>query len=400
MLAFGIEHHRITMYPFLRLSGNVDERIHAMVQASKPRYQPTSGHTHLTTPPVHTAEKQVARLPVMFDRYRPQITHAMRRNLSAGGLGVYDSLRYYMGWVDVNGSPCVATEGKALRPSLCLFACEAAGGTASEAIPTAVALEFIHNFSLIHDDIQDQDETRHHRPTLWAVWGVSKALVAGNVLRVTADMSLAYLVEQGVAIDRALAAVGLLTEAYLEMIEGQYMDLSFEGRPDIGMDEYLTMISRKTGALIRCAANLGATIGTRDEATVEAFREFGRSLGYVFQIRDDVLGVWGDEETTGKPVGADIRRKKNSFPVVYAMSRAAGEDKELLARIYQSDHVGDEDVIAVLELMERLDAKEYAQSLAAKHCDRALSALEMVELSPSIRQESEELVHFLLVRDH
>ena len=109
----------------------------------------------------------------------------------------------------------------------------------------------------------------------------------------------------------------------MEMIEGQYLDISFEGRHDIGMDDYRRMISRKTGALLRCSLNLGAAVGTDDAQTVAAFRESGRALGYVFQIRDDVLGVWGQEDVTGKPVGADIRRKKNSYPVVYAMENAA-----------------------------------------------------------------------------
>ena len=309
-------------------------------------------------------------------------------------------LRYYMGWVDIRGNPCAATEGKALRPALCLFACEAAGGTVSEAMPAAVALEFIHNFSLIHDDIQDRDEIRHHRPTLWAVWGVPKALVAGNVLRIVADMALERLLDEGVQIGRAVTVVQLLTEAYLEMIEGQYLDLSYEGRLDIGMNQYLGMISRKTGALIRCALHLGAVIGARDEAVVEAFRQCGSSLGYVFQIRDDVLGIWGEQEATGKPVGADIRRKKNSLPTVYAMSQARGTDRQLLLDLYQKDDLGDDDVETALGIMDRVDARGYAESLGAIHGRAALNALAGAELARQARAEMEELVDFLLVRQH
>ena len=339
-------------------------------------------------------------MPAIFQRYRSDINHALRGYLSRDDVGVYDMLRYNMGWVDLDGNPCAATEGKALRPTLCLFACEAAGGSVKEAMPAAVALEFIHNFSLVHDDIQDRDETRHHRLTLWAAWGVPKALVAGNVLRVVADRTLDGLVEEGVDLDRALAAVGVLTEAYLEMIEGQYLDLSYEGRPDIGIRDYLDMISRKTGALIRTSLKLGALIGTRSRATIQALLECGRSLGYVFQIRDDVLGVWGDQDTTGKPVGADVRRKKNSFPVVYAMAEARGEDKRSLKAIYRKDHIGDDDVAVVLDIMGRTKAKEYAQSLAEEHSDRALRAMDGVELAPNIRQELQELARFLLVRDY
>jgi len=354
----------------------------------------------LTTPPIHAAKAQATRLPAVFQRYRSDIDQALRGSLSMNDIAMYDMLRYYFGWVDVDGNPCTGPEGKALRPTLCLFACEAAGGSIRDAMPVAVALEFIHNFSLIHDDIQDRDETRHHRPTLWTVWGVPRALVAGNVLRVVADISLEGLVEEGVDPDRALATIGVLTEAYLEMIEGQYLDISYEGRPDIGVTDYLDMISKKTGALIRSSLKLGALIGTRDRATIDAFLACGRSLGYVFQIRDDVLGVWGDEDTTGKPVGADIRRKKSSLPVVHAMSAAPAEDKSMLRHIYQKDQLDDDDVCAVLDVMERSDTRGYAQSLAEEHSQRALEAVSGVELSPTVHRDLEELVGFLLVRDY
>ena len=354
----------------------------------------------MATPPLSTADARAIDLPGMFHRYRAPITGALRLALPEHEAPVYQLLRYYMGWVDVDGNPWVATEGKALRPTLCLFACEASGGETYNAMPAAVALELIHNFSLIHDDIQDGDETRHHRATLWPVWGMPKAMVAGNVLRVMADKCLEGLMDHGLEPDRALEAVGLLTEAYLEMIEGQYLDISFEGRHDISMDEYLAMISRKTGALIRCSVNLGALIGSRDMATVAAFRECGVSLGHVFQIRDDLLGVWGDEETTGKPVGADIRRKKNSFPLVYAMAVAEGKDKQVLVDIYGQEHLADNDVATVLDVMEHVNVREQGESLAAQKGRRALDALTDVELGPEARRELEELVHFLLVRQH
>ncbi|HIO65027.1 MAG TPA: polyprenyl synthetase family protein [Dehalococcoidia bacterium] len=338
-------------------------------------------------------------LPQMFQRYRANISRSLRDNLSQQHSDVYDMLRYYMGWVDENGRPHEAMEGKALRPTLCLFACEAVGGALEMAMPSAVALEFIHNFSLIHDDIQDRDEIRHNRKTLWAVWGDPKALVAGNVLRVVADECLHQLLDSGLDYDRALAAGTLLTEAYLEMIEGQYLDLQFEGRHDISMSDYLNMISRKTGALIRCSLNLGAVVGAQEQGVGDAFKESGRAMGYVFQIIDDVLGVWGDEETTGKPVGADIRRKKNSYPVVYTMGRANDKDQKMLNEIYEKDELDDSDVDSVLAVMDRLDVKNQAQQEAEKYANVALESLAPVELSREARQEVEDLAHFLLVRD-
>tara|TARA_B100002003_G_scaffold114322_1_gene105773 strand:+ start:1922 stop:2986 length:1065 start_codon:yes stop_codon:yes gene_type:complete len=352
----------------------------------------------LAVPASLAADGAPTSLPNLFQRYRPGIAKALRDELSQNHVDLYDLLRYYMGWVDENGRLRPAMEGKGLRPTLCLFACEAVGGAAGLAMPAAVALEFIHNFSLIHDDIQDLDETRHGRKTLWAVWGIPKALVAGNALRIVADQVLHQLVAAGLEHKRALIAVGLLTEAYLEMIEGQYLDLSFEGRHDIGMDDYLEMISRKTGALIRCSLALGAVIGTANPATATAFRDCGAALGYVFQIRDDILGVWGDEETTGKPVGADIRRKKNSYPVVFAMEQSKGEDARTLNRIYESEQLDGPDVASVLEIMDRVDVRGHAHESAAAYAGAALDSLGAVEMSGPIRQEIEDLTRFLLVR--
>ena len=315
------------------------------------------------------------------------------------GSPVYDMLRYYMGWADETGAPITAMTGKAVRPTLCLFGCEAVGGSLNLAIPAAVALEFIHNFSLVHDDIQDEDETRHNRKTLWAIWGKPKALVAGNALRVIADIALHSLEREGLKPERSLTAVALLTESYLEMIEGQYLDMSYEGRRDISMDDYLRMISRKTGALIRCSLNLGAAVGTDDPATIAAMRECGRALGYVFQIRDDVLGVWGEEEITGKPVGADIRRKKNSYPVVYTMEAAEDEDRASISAMYTKPELDDQDVDSVLAIMEKTRVRERAQTEAAGWADAAIRAIAPVELPPRRREQIEEFTHFLLVRD-
>ena len=339
-------------------------------------------------------------LPSPFERYRPHIDAALRARMAGRSSPLYDMLRYSMGWSDANGTPVGGSTGKALRPVLCLSACEAVSGEFEPALPAAAALELIHNFSLIHDDIQDRDELRHHRPTLWSVWGDGKAIVAGNSLRVVADAAVGGMIANGGNPKEALNLTGLFTEAYLEMIEGQYLDMAYEDQREVGLHEYLVMISRKTGALIRCAMNIGAAIGTPDRQTVDALRECGRSLGYVFQIRDDLLGVWGDEHSTGKPVGADIRRKKKSFPAVYAMSKARGEAKKALSRKYAQEELTDDDIALVLEIMDEAGVREYAQNLAAEHCDQAMWRLSSVEMTPESRRDIEEIAHFLLVREH
>ena len=359
-----------------------------------PGAAPVRSESLTDTPPIPDPSP-VIPLPAVFDRYREEVGHALRASLSGDDSLIRRMLAYAMGWVDVEGAPTLATEGKALRPTLCLLACEATGGATADAMPAAVALELVHNFSLIHDEIQDRDDVRRHRPTLWKVWGERKALVAGNVMRIFADMALWGHRDR----ETALTVAGLVTQANLDMIEGQYMDLHFEGRLDITMDDYLAMISRKTGALIRCSLVAGAAAGSGDPAVIEAFQESGKAFGMVFQVRDDYLGVWGVEAATGKPVGADIRRKKNAFPFVYAMSKASGEGREALLEIYGQPEVGDGDVAAALDIMERLGARENAQALARYHSERAIEALRGIELTSEARQDIEEVAHFLLVRD-
>ena len=165
-------------------------------------------------------------------------------------------------------------------------------------------MELIHNFSLIHDDIEDRDLQRHHRPTLWAIWGEPKALTAGSVMFNLAFLALSQ--SRNVPGERLLYASSRLTQSSLEMIEGQYLDISFEERLDVTTGEYMDMISRKTGALISCALEVGAFLGSGDREMASLMAKAGRHLGNLFQIRDDILGVWGDPSVTGKAVGSDI----------------------------------------------------------------------------------------------
>ena len=344
-------------------------------------------------------------IPTILKTYRNIINCALRGSLANESLPVYDMLRYCMGWSDCQGEKVNGISGKAVRPSLCMFACESTGGDVKYAVPAAVALELIHNFSLIHDEIQDHDEIRHHRDTLWKVWGVPKALVAGNILRVVADKALEPL--HHLAHPEAMeVGRNLLTEACLEMIEGQYLDISFEGRLNISQDEYMGMISRKTGALIRCSVNLGSYIGSVYTSRalgveyVSRFREVGEHLGYAFQIRDDILGVWGREEDTGKQVGLDIRRKKNSLPIVHALATASNKELDILKKVYSRDVVSDNDVEMVLDILESLGSQKHAEDLASQYCGLALEAFDSIDINIKSRGEMEDLIKFLLVRTY
>ena len=353
-------------------------------------------------PPLRDAPVKVksgmSTSPSVLGRYSLLLGRELRASLEHGDPGLLLLLRYHMGWVDVEGAPSSGATGKALRPTLCLFACEAVGGVAARAMPVALALELIHNFSLIHDDIQDGDLERHHRPTVWVQWGVPTALVAGNAMRVLADSALHGLLERDVPLPTALHAQSVLTQRYLEMIEGQYLDLSFETRTDVTPDEYLTMVGKKTGALLEAATHLGALLGAQDAEQIEALRRCGRLLGLAFQARDDVLGVWGETGLTGKAVGADIRRKKKSLPVVHAFHQAGDAARSRLIELYRQDELDDDAVDAVLDVMEELGSRDFSQQVAEEKAQEAVEWVHRARLPAASQAHLEEMATFFAHR--
>ena len=344
-------------------------------------------------------------LPGMFARYKDVVEQGLTAVVPDAGLGDLNVLlQYHLGWCDKDGNPAgsPSSQGKALRPTLCMFACEALEGDLNRAVSAAAAIELIHNFSLIHDDIQDQDVERRHQPTVWSLWGQPKALVAGDSMQCLGDLSMLRGAQLGVSPGTALRVSGILTEGYLEMIEGQCLDLGFETRTDITTDEYLHMIACKTGALIRSAVEVGATLANDDSTVTNAFASFGRYLGRAFQIRDDYLGVWGDETATGKSTDNDIRQRKKSFPAVFALDRAAGAARDDLHRIYdperRQEELDDSDVARVMAIMDELGAPQFADRLTAESATLASEALAEVELPSWARQEVDQLVDFLARR--
>ena len=344
-----------------------------------------------------------AKLPGMFSKYQSSVEQELYRVVpSAEDSEAYRLLRYHLGWVDQQGSvmETLVSQGKALRPTLCLFACDALTDDYSKALPAAAALELIHNFSLIHDDIQDQDVERRHQPTVWHLWGIPKAISAGNAMQCTGDLALLDVAGKEVAPELVLRVSSILTESYLEMIQGQCMDLEFESRMDIKADEYLYMIACKTGALFRCGLEIGALLATENEATVRAFAKFGDCLGQTFQIRDDYLGIWGDEATLGKAIGSDIRRRKKSYPVVFALERASGRAMDDLLRIYGQEELEEDDVQRVLAVLDEVGSQEHSQRFTEAAAARALEALKPVSLPQWAQTEAEELVDFLARREY
>ncbi|MFC1994652.1 polyprenyl synthetase family protein [Chloroflexota bacterium] len=339
------------------------------------------------------------KLPQVFEKYRFTIDAELRLALAEHQSPMYDMMRYHLGWVNAQGHPQESSAGKVLRPTLCLLACEAVGGDFEKALPAAAAIELTHNFSLIHDDIQDDDRERRHRPTVWSIWGKPQAINVGTAMRVLASLALLRLGERDVPVQKQLYAQRLLDEACLTMIEGQCLDISYETRLDITVDDYLGMINRKTAVLLGCSLQLGALLGTDDDLLIQRLLDFGRNLGLAFQIRDDVLGIWGEQEKTGKPLGSDIRRRKKSFPVVYALERANGETRGKLANIYQKELIDDGDVATVLTILDAVSARLNAEQMAGSYHERAMRGIVGLALWPSARRDLEEMAYFLAERD-
>lgn len=337
-------------------------------------------------------------MPAVFERYRAEISAELRAIFQGRDTPLYEMLRYHMGWDERKAGGERA--GKALRPTLCLLACEAAGGDRHRALPAAAALELVHNFSLIHDDIQDEDIERHHRPTVWHRWGKPQAINAGTAMQILGTLALHRLGDNAVPAQKQLRVARLLDENCLEMIEGQYLDISFEKRLDITTNAYLEMIDKKTAALIACSLETGALLGTEDEDVIAGFQRCGRKLGLAFQIRDDILGIWGEEKLTGKPYAADIRRKKKSLPVVYGLMQAQGEDRRKLLDLYSIESLAEENISQVLGILERVGAKEFCQEAARQYQRQALEEVKLLPLHPARRQDFEEMAEFLVERDY
>ncbi len=311
-----------------------------------------------------------------FDAYLPILEEGLQQAIAVPDPRValhYEMMAYHLGWRDEHLRPARANAGKRVRPMLCLLACEAVGGRVEDALPAAVAVELLHNFSLIHDDIEDNSPTRRHRPTVWKLWGVPQAINVGDAMFTLARRALHDLTDHHPA-RRVLAAFRLFDDACVALTEGQHLDMRFEHTLDVTVDDYLFMIQGKTAALLATSVALGALLGGADEAIQEKYHAFGKNLGLAFQIVDDILGIWGDEAVTGKSAASDILSKKKTLPVLYGLNHP--EVGPTLRDLYAGPPFTPEDVARVLDLLEQASAREYARRLAAAYHREALTALD------------------------
>jgi geranylgeranyl diphosphate synthase type I len=300
---------------------------------------------------------------------------------------------YHLGFADADGRPANGDGGKAVRPALALLSAEAVGAPARVALPGALAIELIHNFSLLHDDVVDHDLERRHRPTAWALFGLGQAIVGGDALVIEAVTAL--LEEPAPEWHRATSS---LIGATARMITGQARDLSFASRLDVSVDECLAMCADKTGALLSCASSIGAILAGAEQGAVAALAEFGLHLGMAFQAVDDLLGIWGRPEATGKPAAGDLREHKKTIPVVIALS-SAGPDRDRLEALLSDGGLTEETVAVAADLVERCGGRSGCLQEADRQLDLALGCLHRAPLDSAARDQLAEVAAFVAARD-
>ncbi|MEJ2599613.1 MAG: polyprenyl synthetase family protein [Anaerolineales bacterium] len=278
-------------------------------------------------------------------------------------------LAYHMGWEGEDTGP--RATGKRIRPLLVLLTNAGANGAWEQALPAAVAIELIHNFSLIHDDIQDNSPLRRGRPTVWKLWGMPQAINAGDAMLTLAHLSL---LELGGPIPAAsvLRAARLLQETCLSLTKGQYLDIAYEARGNLDLEAYWPMVSGKTAALLATCTEVGPLVAGADATCCAAYREFGHSLGLAFQAQDDLLGIWGDASLTGKSAESDLLTGKKSLPVLYGLSLNGA-----FARAWQAGPIQAEDVPKLAIQLKDEGAFDYTVERANRLTDQALKALDL-----------------------
>jgi geranylgeranyl diphosphate synthase type I len=330
--------------------------------------------------------------PAVLDRARTTVTPALRAAVARLSPELRFPAEYHLGWVDLEGRPADAGGGKHVRAALALLSAAAVGTDETVGVPGAVAIELVHNYSLLHDDVIDVDRERRHRTTVWAAFGIGHAITTGDAL---STLALQVLLDVGTP--EAMRAARELASASVEMIAGETVDITFETRDDVTWDECLAMSSAKTGALLGCAAALGAILANAGDGRVGALRSYGLHLGLAFQAVDDLLGIWGEPAVTGKPVWSDLRQQKKTLPITAALANADGSRPELQALLAASQDTEDAAARAA-ELIERLGGRDETEQTAAAHLALALDSLQAAAPEPGAASELAELARFVVER--
>ena len=338
------------------------------------------------------------KLPKIFNQFQNEIDNEMKSIISENNFPLYDMLKYHMGWIDENKNPGNFSKGKFLRATLCMLAYVSTGNNYKKALPAAAAIELIHNFSLIHDDIQDNDIQRRHRPTIWYLWGKSQAINAGTAMKVLANLAVLRLKNFKISNAKQIEIFKILNESCLKMLEGQYLDIDYEDKFDVNPEDYIIMIEKKTASLIEGAILIGATLNLNLEK-IASFKKFGNFLGIAFQIRDDILGIWGSEDKTGKPFASDIKKKKKSLPIVIALNQSPADIKQDLKKIYASKNISDDNVRKILDYLNIVNAKELCEEKCKFYYNLAINEIKNLPIKKKYINSYKEISEFLIKRD-
>ncbi|MFG1858248.1 polyprenyl synthetase family protein [Actinomadura geliboluensis] len=338
-------------------------------------------------------------VPVSMTDVRELVDGALRAAVGRLDPRTYRVAAYHLGWTDEEGHPRKAPAGKALRPALALLSARAAVAPPESALPGAVAVELTHAFSLLHDDIMDGDRTRRHRPAAWTVFGEASAILTGDALLALAGEVLLEAPGQGSA--RAARALSTATR---RLIAGQSLDMDFESRRQVGVDECVAMASDKTAALLACSCSIGAVLDDAPRPLTEALEAFGTDLGIAFQLADDLLGIWGDPATTGKPAMSDLRSRKMSLPVVAALNSGTPEGAKL-AELYarpgpRAEEPAESELAEAAALVEAAGGRAWAELEAESRVQRAAEHLLAARMPDSARTEFLRIADFVTRRDH
>jgi geranylgeranyl diphosphate synthase type I len=329
-----------------------------------------------------------------LDRSRGLVAPALRQAVERLDPFTRLVVSYHLGWSDEHGRPTEANPGKSLRPALALLAAEAVTGVPETGLPGAVAVELVHNFSLLHDDLMDRDTERRHRRTVWAVWGDATAVLAGDAL-----LSLAHEVLTEGESPYGPAAGQALAIATRELIRGQVLDLAFERRNDVTLDECLDMAAGKTGALLGVSAAIGAILVGAPQAVVAGLSRFGAELGMAFQLVDDLLGIWGSPTVTGKPVFSDLIARKKTLPVTWSLDHGGEAGRELAVWLRRDGRPTDDELRYAARLIERAGGRDWATQEARDRIGVAEQALDQAGLDDVVRNRLGEVARFVIERE-
>ncbi len=301
---------------------------------------------------------------------------------------------YHLGLTDSDGRPAgKGTAGKALRPALAVLSTRAAGAAPERGVAAAAAVEFVHDFSLLHDDIMDGDTERRHRPTAWTVYGVGAAILAGDALLALAqDLLLEGPAPQNLWASRCLSA------AVQRLIAGQGADLAFERRDDVTLDQCRQMAGDKTAALMACACSIGAIYVGAPAVLAMGLAGFGAHVGLAFQLTDDLLGIWGSPDMTGKPVMSDLRARKKSLPVVAALTSETEPGRELGALLVRPEPLSEDELVRAARLVEEAGGREWAEAEADAALAAAGKCLAETDMPDDVRAEFAGIAEFITAR--